>query len=496
MPAVIEASMDMIPLIVLTADRPPELKQTGANQTVEQVKIYGDYVRWFVDMPCPTEQISPRFVLTTVDQAVYRAMNAPSGPVHINCMFREPLLVTEERKDFSFYLNGLESWMESETPFTGYGLPDRNIENEQIQQMANFLSEEKKGIIVVGRLKNNLEQEAVLRLSQKMMWPVMTDVMSGLRLGINADNFIPAHDLMLHAGIVEQMGITSVFHIGGRIVSKRLQQFLKSGKLENYIYLSDHPYRYDPNHRITTRFEADITTACHTLSALLQKQSNPELAGLSKKVMFIDKIVEASLPETDLNGPVVARSVAEHISEDSGLFLANSLAVREMDMFASVKGASVPVGCNRGASGIDGTIASAVGFARGLNAPVTVLLGDLAMLHDLNSLRLVESSPQPIILVVLNNNGGGIFSFLPVATEKEYFETYFGTPHDLTFGKSTAMFGLEYHKPETKTGFVNNYLMAQKKTKSCIIEVTYNRDENFKIHREIFEAVRENMSKL
>ena len=367
---------------------------------------------------------------------------------------------------------------------------------EQIQQLVNFMDEEKKGIIVVGRLKNSLEQEAVLRLSQILMWPIMTDILSGLRLGVDADNFIPAYDLMLPAGVIDRMELNSVFHIGGRIVSKRLQQYLNSGKLENYIYLTDYPYRYDPNHCITTRFEADIATACHALNALLQKKSNPELTELSKKVLYVDKIVEDTLKETKLNGPVVARLVADHIHRDSGLFLANSLAVREMDMFASVKGPAVPVGCNRGASGIDGTIASAVGFARGLKSPVTVFLGDLAMLHDLNSLALVKSSPQPIILVVLNNNGGGIFSFLPVAAQEEYFEKYFGTPHNLTFEKPAAMFGLEYHKPETKTGFIDQYVAAQKKTTSCIIEVTYDRDDNFKTHRLIFERVGEKLPEL
>jgi 2-succinyl-5-enolpyruvyl-6-hydroxy-3-cyclohexene-1-carboxylate synthase len=209
------------------------------------------------------------------------------------------------------------------------------------------------------------------------------------------------------------------------------------------------------------------------------------------RTRLVDQVLKEVIDKgAVLSEPAVARLISPHIADGSGLFIANSMPIRNMDMFADPHGANVTVGCNRGASGIDGTISSAAGFAHGLNKPVTLLIGDLAFLHDLNSLALIKSLKQHFIMVVINNNGGGMFSFLPIAKVKQVFEPYFGTPHDLNFENTAKMFGIEYHCPGSKEEFITSYRSLQKENRSAIIEVRSDREENYRIHQEIEEKVK------
>jgi 2-succinyl-5-enolpyruvyl-6-hydroxy-3-cyclohexene-1-carboxylate synthase len=185
--------------------------------------------------------------------------------------------------------------------------------------------------------------------------------------------------------------------------------------------------------------------------------------------------------------PLVARSVSRNVPANHGLVVASSMPVRDLDTYAASDGAPVPVAANRGASGIDGTVATAAGFARGHGRPVTLLIGDLALLHDLNSLAMLRD--VRVVVVVLNNDGGGIFSFLPVASRKHYFEPYFGTPQGVDFGPAAQMFGLGYERPETAEGFVESYRKACTRGSSTLIEVRTDRGENVALHRRVLEEV-------
>jgi 2-succinyl-5-enolpyruvyl-6-hydroxy-3-cyclohexene-1-carboxylate synthase len=163
------------------------------------------------------------------------------------------------------------------------------------------------------------------------------------------------------------------------------------------------------------------------------------------------------------------------------------MPVRDLDTYAAAGAPPLPVAANRGASGIDGTVATAVGFARGLERPVTLLIGDLALLHDLNSLAMLRD--VRVVVVVLNNDGGGIFSFLPVASQRQFFEPYFGTPQGVDFGPAAQMFGLGYERPETAKGFVESYRRACARASSTLIEVRTDREENVALHRRILQEV-------
>ncbi|HWR81772.1 MAG TPA: 2-succinyl-5-enolpyruvyl-6-hydroxy-3-cyclohexene-1-carboxylic-acid synthase [Candidatus Deferrimicrobium sp.] len=499
LPAIIEASMDMVPLIVLTADRPPELHETGANQTIPQSRLYQEFVRWSFDVPCPDPEVAPEFVLTTIDQAVYRARSSAAGPVHINCRFREPLAPIGPIKDYSEYLMSVERWLHNHQPYTRYNLPCSSPTALTAEAVADVIRKTERGLLIVGRLHSDTERDAILSLARHLAWPVLPDIASGLRLGVTGEIVIPYYDLLLDSeNPTFSQPPTGVIHFGGVPTSKRVQQLIERARPEHYLLVADHPCRQDPSHRITLRVEADIPEFC----ALLCNQVKPQVAstwqqGLIHASSAIHEALRQTIDDDPvLSEPAVARMVSQHIRRDAGLFLANSMPVREADMFADPTGPTVIVGCNRGASGIDGTIASAAGLARAINQPVTLLIGDLAFLHDLNSLALLSSWRRPFTIVLINNNGGGIFSMMPIAAVEDVFESVFGTPHGFTFETTARQFGLAYHTPATKDSFRAAYEQSQHESLVSLIEVQSDRRENFRIHEEIHRKVRDALKRM
>jgi 2-succinyl-5-enolpyruvyl-6-hydroxy-3-cyclohexene-1-carboxylate synthase len=495
-PAVIEASADRMPLLILTADRPPELRQTAANQTIDQVGLFGKYPKWFFDLPCPDEMISPQVILSTIDQAVHQCRNNPKGPVHLNCMFREPLEPKSLKVDNS-YLKSLAKWREKKGPYTSYSLSGTKPDDGQISEIAEIINKTKKGVLFVGRLQSSKDISSIKNLAKVLGWPVFPDTLSGLRLGTNSPDFIPYYDqMMLPEDTQEEFRPETILHLGGTFVSKRLLQFVGSVKPENYILVNDHPFRQDPAHIVTHRLQADLSLFREFLTPhLSNRNTNSEWLSIFQKMSDkieteIDRFNE-SLDE--INEISISRAISKFIPKNHALFLANSMPVRDMDMYGMAGGSNVRVGANRGVSGIDGTIASAAGFAAGARSPLTILIGDLAMIHDLNSLSQIFSVNQQITIVVLNNSGGGIFSFLPIANYDDIFEEYFGTPHQFTFENIAKTFGLGYFQPQTNREFKNNYESALESGKSSIIEIKTDRRKNVKLHGALQNSIIESL---
>jgi 2-succinyl-5-enolpyruvyl-6-hydroxy-3-cyclohexene-1-carboxylate synthase len=490
-PAVVEASFDLVPLIVLSADRPPELRATGANQTITQTDIFGDYVRWQFDLPCPDENISPQMVLTTVAQATYRAQYGPAGPVHLNCPLREPLAPTKSDVSTS-YLDKIKFWAENGEAYTTYYPPQKTLESQNVDSLVKLLNNSKQGILIVGHLRSFEEKAAVKHLAQKMRWPIFADILSGLRLGFDEDFLISNYDLLLNSQeFVNCLNPDTILQLGGQVTSKRLLKYIEKLALENYILVTNHPFRFDPIHRVRMRIENNLELFSENLNTKIKPhidtvwfENLKDISQHTKK--FVDHLL---CQEDKINEPAVAYIVSQNIPKNHALFLASSLPVREMDMFGDPSGNSIVVTANRGASGIDGTIASAVGNAIGLNKPLTLLIGDLAFLHDLNSLMLLDSSPQPILIVVINNNGGGIFSFLPVAEFTDVFEKFFATPHNYSFESAAKLFHLNYYYSESKSDFINIYNQSLRNGKSAIIEIRTDRQANYGFQKEIMDKI-------
>lgn len=492
LPAVVEASKKKLALIILTADRPPELRQTGAMQTIDQVGIFGSFTRWHFDLPCPTETIEPAFVLTTIDQAIHRSKGCPSGPVHLNCMFREPLAPTKTEESFSSYLESLELWKENDKPYTQYVTSEPSLRQEQIETIISGIRKIKKGVIVVGKLANAQEGKTVLRLSKRLNWPVFPDISSGLRLGNKHKNVIHYYDqILLNPKLLEMSPFDGVLHLGGRITSKRWYEYIETLRPAHTLMVLKHPLRSDPLHNVTLRVESDVTEFCKTiLGESLPQRRRRDILHLKNISLGIDRAVTGFMTKRrGLNEPDVARLISQHIPKQTALFLANSMPIRYMDMFASPKHHPVTVEGNRGASGIDGNLAAAAGFAEGFKKPVTLLVGDLALLHDLNSLAILKNIQSQVVIVVLNNNGGGIFSFLPIAQFPGLFEKYFATPHDLQFQLAARMFGIHYAQPKTQNQFVAEYHMAFVRKKPTILEINIDRHTSFTVTQSLEQHI-------
>ncbi|MBF0550504.1 MAG: 2-succinyl-5-enolpyruvyl-6-hydroxy-3-cyclohexene-1-carboxylic-acid synthase [Deltaproteobacteria bacterium] len=491
LPAVVEASMDQIPMLVISADRPPELRDTGANQTIRQPKMFGEYVRWDFDLPCPDPEIPPQMILTTIDQAVSQAIRKPAGPVHLNCMWREPLAPIPAHVPDN-YLTSLGRWPVGGGPYTRYTPAVMQPDQEELDRLAALINTASSGLLVVGRLASPLEIPAVARLAAKLRWPVLADIGSGLRLGFEGGPPVPYFDqLWLSQSFREGWRPQVILHLGGQVTSKRFQQYLEASRPDTYVVVKDHPGRHDPGHLVTWRLEAEYGHLCRALTLLVQPSANLAwLEDLMARSNRVDQVLEDySAQEPDLTEPVVARLISKNLPGHSALFLGSSMPVRDMDMFAQAGRVAVPVGANRGASGIDGTMATAAGFAVGLNRPVTLVIGDLAFLHDLNSLAQVKMTSPPVIIVLINNQGGGIFSFLPIAQYDDVFEAFFATPHALAFKPAADLFGLDYYAPTTRDDFLNCFLAAHNKGTSAVIEIRTDRKENFALHQRLSREI-------
>lgn len=480
-PAVMEASKKKIPLIILTADRPPELRNTGANQTIDQVKIYGDCARFFFDMPCPAKDIPVEMVLTTIDQAVYRSKSGIPGPVHINCMFREPLVPSIIKESWKPDLTALKQWAQGELPFTSYKFYEKSLSSGTLKNISLEISKINKGIIVVGKLRTRNEEKSVLKLAERLNWPVFPDISSGLRQKSGAEQLIHFFDqLLLSPDALGKYAPDGVLHLGGRMTSQRLQAFIQGAKPKRYIMVLNHPLRNDPTHQVTLRVDSSVEKFCEAaLRFIKPRKDKGYVLSLRKVSDKISKIIDKhSKKQCFLNAPALINSICKLTPHKAGLFLASSMSIRVMDMFAWPNDKFFAIGANRGASGIDGTIASASGFAKGINSPCVLLLGDLAFLHDLNSLSLLKSIKHSFVTIILNDDGGGIFSFLPVAGYPEVFEKYFVAPHGLSFEAAGKMFGIPYYKPESYNDFADIYKGSLKENGASIIEISLNRQEN------------------
>ena len=492
LPAVVEASMDGVPLLLLTADRPPELRDTGANQAIDQVKLFGEYARWHVDVPPPTADIDPAYVLTTASQAVHRATRSPAGPVHLNCAFRKPLEPVEEEQALSVP-PAVRDWAATSTPFTQYPPPAPHPPDDAVRALARSLNNGRRGLVVTGRLDTDAEAAAARRLAARLGWPLVPDLTSRLRLdGAGPAATVPYADLMLASDAFRDAHAPeAVLRLGGRFVSKRLRLFLRDSRPDVHAVVRPDPRRLDPDHRVTHHVEAGVEAFVERF--LAHTGAFPEAsAWRTQWTTASDRAAEAvaahAREDARLTEPLISTVLTEERPDDHALVAASSMPVRDLNRHAAVhQGATVPAYANRGASGIDGTVATAAGVAEGRDGPVTLLIGDLALWHDLNSLALLED--RPVVVVVVNNDGGGIFHFLPIREHDDVFEPHFTTPHGRSFESAAATFGLPYQQPNTPTAFRQAYRAACAEGNPALIEVRTDREANRQVHEQLEDAV-------
>lgn len=450
-PAVTEAQLTGVPLIILSADRPHELIDNGANQAIDQQGIFGHYPVYQQNLPSPTPTIPAAFVLSSVDQALAKQALTP-GVVHFNCMYPEPLYPGEHYQDFSDYLAPLGDWLGSHKPWS----PWQQSAPTCPPQAEWETFRQQRGIIVAGRITDPEQAQVVAELAEQLGWPLLADLQSQIRF--DSRNLIHMDMALNDSEFVAELGRAEVLlQFGARLVSKRLGQFIKHHSWQDYWLVDPQPARLDPDYRLRNRLlcSASAFAAAHPVTTAQAPWHR--------------------LAELQHNASQQIAAACEHFSElgvchrlnsliEGQLFVGNSMPARLMDMLGETGKGPSRVMTNRGASGIDGLIATAYGFAQSIeqdsDEPTTLLLGDLSALHDLNSLALLSKASRPLVVILLNNDGGSIFRMLPVPTEGELLESYYRLPHGLSFEHAAAMFGLAYRAPTTLPEFEQDYSAA------------------------------------
>ena len=456
LPACVEAFHSGIPLIFVTADRPPELRGTGSNQTIHQPGIFGSFVRAQVDLSCPNDLNQLPAILENLAAS---ARGENPGPVHLNVPFPEPVLPEGEAEDFP-----LPKPRRLESPKSSLDLPSSFFDSPH-------------GVILVGRLPLAEQPFAslLLQLSERLGWPLIADALSGARL---LPGVIGHADWILQSRHVPAP--ERVLHFGGSLVSKRLGEWMTPCRGENYLQVRRFPENLDPWSQSPAVLRAEIPGFLDSLSI----DARPGWRDIWLEAnQAAAEILSEVLDTNQLSEPAIARAVA---ASSSLLFLGNSMPIRDFNSCAESKSSdSTQILGNRGASGIDGNIATIAGISSGSGKPVTALLGDLTVLHDLNSLALLRG--EPVSLVVVNNDGGGIFRFLPLGIHSAERERFWETPHGMDFAHAAAQFGLEYHRLADIPALAK--LLSETPPRARLIECRTDRAANHALHLEISRRI-------
>ena len=480
-PAVVEASIDFQPMIVLSADRPFELLECGANQTIRQENIFGGYTRWSMQLPAPSTDTPLKALLSTVAYAVAKSLGESAGPVHLNQPFREPFEpATPELKDP--WVTPLHHWLEHGKPCSSLIVPEKVPDAGTITMLRQLIAEAEQPMIIAGGMTSRAEALAVSELANDLNIPLYADFSSGLRM---VSSVQPWQLLLQSPEFRKSFKADLVLHFGGNVIAKHPSTALKEWQPEHYIVVKPQPARFSPDHNVTCRLEASIAL---TAAQLKGCRTTPPATDVHTNDRFFSAVSEEVqtelLPDKPVTDISAARLVSQLITEQQVLFVSNSMPVRDMDNYASSSHAGgIPTAINRGVSGIDGIISTTAGFANGHQKPATLMIGDIAFLHDLNALSLLGTLPFPLQIIVLNNNGGAIFSFLPVAECQDVFETHFATPQNYSIRSAAETFGIDYACPKTNREFSEVYRAACGSTRSIVIEVKSSRAENVLQHR-------------
>ena len=434
-PAVIEADESAVPLLVLTADRPPEMRGTGANQVIDQLKMYGSAVRWFCEAGVPEARPGMAgYWRSLACQAWARASGRAgslAGPVHLNLAFREPLVPGGA---------GTPAWPES-LDGRPDGRPWTSFEPGELTRDELEVPWTERGVVVCG--DGDYDALGLVKLAERAGWPVLAEPSSGGRRGPNA---LAAYQYVLATAEFMAAHAPELIVSAGRPGLSRPQSaLLGAGSARRHVVIAQGPGRWADPQRAAT----DVARAVRLTAAPGPQASGSWLADWRRADGAARRAVDAVLDDDDsLTEPRLARDLANQVPEGSLLWTGSSLPVRDVDFHLSPR-EDLRILASRGASGIDGTTSSAIGAALAHGGPAFALIGDLTFLHDASGLALGPGEPRPdLCLVVVNNDGGGIFSTLEQAAFPGTFERIFGTPHGTGLHHLAAAFGLPYVRLE------------------------------------------------
>jgi len=514
LPAVVEARYGRVPLIVLTADRPPELRDNGAPQAIDQVHLYGRNAKWFVDMALPEGgEEALRYARATAARAAATALAGPSGPVHLNMPFREPL--TPPRGAVPAAPPGRPHGR----PYTRAVDAELGVGNALIEWVNDFFVAARRGIIVCGagvetptdRYGGDYLQGQMARLAGALGWPILADPLSRIRCGTHdREAVIDTYDAFLRDDRASLLAPDVVLRFGAPPTSKALQTLI--GQARRHILVDPYGEWRDPTARIDALLRIEPRELCqHLLSRAryssehvverdwLEAWRGANAAARAAMSTYLDGLDEP------FEGKVFVE-LADLLPDGATLFAGNSMPVRDLDTFFPSNGRRVQFLSNRGANGIDGVVSSALGVAAAglteddedpytgsapFDGPLVLVIGDLSFYHDLNGLLAAKRYPIDATIILLNNDGGGIFSFLPQAANPDHFEELFGTPTGLDFKPIVEAYGCGFERVTTWREFRDAVGTSIASPGVQVVELRTGRDRNVALHRAVWKRVAE-----
>ncbi len=452
-PAIIEAHESAVPLLVLTADRPPELRACGSGQTIDQQKLYGDYVNFFHEFAVPELDLSRlSYLRQTVAHAVMRTVAPARGVVHLNAPFRDPLPPLADNGVAQAFGAGIDwrtffAHVDSLPSPTGV-LPTLSSGDGDPAAIAAGFSPEAHGLIVVGPNQpvdalGFVEQ--VAGVGRRLGWPIVADGLAPLRNHASrANHLVTTYDTILrNATAAERLKPETVLCVGGWPTSKVLRSWLEASDATIWM-ATDRIDNRDALHGRTRRLPLSLPQ----LASMLPESGDADSGYAHLWMRFEERIrtaVDERLrSEADLIEPKVAWMLARHSPAETPCFIANSMPIRDVEYVWPPGDRGIRPLCNRGANGIDGTLSTAVGVAAGSGRPAVLLTGDLALLHDTNGFLLAGEARTGLTIVLINNRGGGIFEHLPVSQFDPPFEQFFATPQHVDFPRLCAAYDVEH----------------------------------------------------
>jgi 2-succinyl-5-enolpyruvyl-6-hydroxy-3-cyclohexene-1-carboxylate synthase len=486
MPAIVEARLARVPLVVLTADRPHELRDIGAPQTIDQIRLYGEHVKWFVDLPEPElSQEHLRLVRTTAARAAGTARAEPAGPVHVNWPFREPLVPVPT--------DGVWGARPGDQPYVAVETGRLAPSPELVKRLDAAIQTTERGLIVCGPQDDTEFAQAVTGLAARTGYPVLADALSGARTGPRELSLvIDSYDAFLRdEQTIDRLRPELVLRFGAVPTSKPLVQYLQRHPNTRQIVVDPGGWR-DPTALASELLHADPPLLCESLANGQTRRQTRWTAMWVEVNQAAKRAMAAQLEATSelFEGKVFAE-LGRLLPVGSTLFAGNSMPVRDLDTFLEASAKALRCLSNRGANGIDGVVSTALGVrAAQRSGPVVLAIGDISFYHDLNGLLGARQYGLDLLVVLINNDGGGIFSFLPQSeTVSDHFELLFGTPHGLDFRPFVEGYGGRFSRVADWSEFEAAVTAGLSRGGLTVVEVPTDRARNVDQHRAVWRAV-------
>ncbi len=507
MPAVVEAKLTHVPLLVLTADRPHELRDNGAPQSIDQNRLYGTYVKEFVEVALPeATDAALRYIRTLASRAAASVQANPAGPVHLNFPFREPLTPEPVSGQSLPSLAQRDAWQGRpdnipyvEVQAASLGIPA----DATLERIMEMVSRARRGLIIVGPNDDPTLLEPVARLACRLGYPVLADPLSQLRCGSHdRDMILSSYDAFLRIDAFSESAQPElILRFGAMPTSKPLLLYMKRYASCPLVVIDGYGGWEEPTQLASQLIHVSPVALCQGLLAALDlsvEREEPQPPVIQEWVALwrdADTVTRRTLERViqDFNELFEGRVFSELaglLPDGTTLYTGNSMPVRDLDTFFGGSERLIRFMGNRGANGIDGLISSALGASAGggQDDSTVLVIGDLSFFHDLNGLLAARLHRLNLTIVLINNDGGGIFSFLPQAAYPEHFEQLFGTPTGLDFRLAVQMFGGRFQRVEDWEQFRDAVNLGRATGGLHVIEVPTERASNVRMHRQLWEA--------